>query len=93
MNLTAAYKLDCGLEPAVRFTYLNTDSGKVNANIQNRVPASGAHDNATTYYAGANYYFNKYVKLAAGVEYGHYFGSGDHADDSFAFRTMLQVSF
>lgn len=93
VNLTAAYKLDCGLEPAVRFTYLNTDSGKVNANIQNRVPASGAHNNATTYYAGANYYFNKYVKLAAGVEYGHYFGSGDHADDSFAFRTMLQVSF
>lgn len=93
VNLTAAYRLDFGLEPAVRFTYLNTDSGKVNANIQNRVPASGAHDNATTYYAGANYYFNKYVKLAAGIEYGHYFGGGAHADDSFAARSMLQVSF
>ena len=93
LNFTAAYRLECGLEPAVRFTYLNTDSGKVNANIQNRVPASGNHDNATTYYAGANYYFNKYVKLAAGFEYGHYFGQGAHADDSFSFRTMLQVSF
>ena len=93
VNLTAAYRLECGLEPAVRFTYLNTDSGKVNANIQNRVPASGDHDNATTYYAGSNYYFNKYVKLAAGFEYGHYFGRGAHADDSFSFRTMLQVSF
>ncbi|MGN0834562.1 MAG: porin [Candidatus Spyradosoma sp.] len=93
VNLTAAYRLECGLEPAVRFTYLNTDSGLVNANIQNRVPASGDHDNATTYYAGANYYFNKYVKLAAGFEYGHYFVGGTHADDSFSFRTMLQVSF
>lgn len=93
VNLTAAYRLECGLEPAVRLTYLNTESGVVNASIQNRVPASGNHDNATTYYAGANYYFNKYVKLAAGFEYGHYFGQGDHADDSFSFRTMLQVSF
>lgn len=93
VNLTGAYKFECGLEPAVRFTYLNTDSGKVNASIQNRVPQSGMHDNATTYYIGANYYFNKYVKLAAGYEYGHYFGGGRHADDSGAFRTMLQVSF
>lgn len=92
-NLTAAYKFECGLEPAVRFTYLNTNSGIVNANMQNRVPTSGNHNNATTYYLGVNYYFNKYVKLAAGYEYGHYFGGGVHADDSGAFRTMLQISF
>lgn len=91
VNLTAAYRFECGIEPALRFTYLNTDSGAVNADIQNRVPASGAHDNATTYYAGANYYFNKYVKLAAGIEYGHYFGNGN--DDSVAVRSMLQISF
>lgn len=92
LNLTAAYKLECGLEPAVRFTYLNTDSGAVNSSIQNRVPATMPNDNATTYYVGVNYYFNKYVKLAAGYEYGHYFGRGT-SDDSGAFRTMLQVSF
>lgn len=93
INLTAAYRLECGLEPAVRFTYLNTDSGIVNAETQTRVPASGNHDNATTYFVGVNYYFNKNVKLAAGYEYGHYFGKGSHADDSGAFRTMLQISF
>lgn len=93
LNLTAAYRFECGLEPAVRFTYLNTDSGIVNASTQNRVPASGAHDNATTYFLGVNYYFNKHVKLATGYEYGHYFGKGAHADDSGAFRTMLQISF
>lgn len=92
INLTAAYRLECGLEPAVRFTYLNTDSGIVSASTQNRVPATAYHDNATTYFIGANYYFNKYVKLAAGYEYGHYFGKGK-ADDSGAFRTMLQISF
>lgn len=93
VNLTAAYRFDCGLEPAVRFTYLNTDSGIVNANVQNRVPATMAHDNATTYFLGVNYYFTKYVKLATGYEYGHYFGKGAHADDSGAFRSMLQISF
>ncbi len=93
INLTAAYRLECGLEPAVRFTYLNTDSGIVNAQTQNRVPATVNHDNATTYFIGANYYFNKHVKLAVGYEYGHYFGRGKHADDSGAFRTMLQISF
>jgi len=94
LALTAAYRFEYGFEPAVRFTYLNTDSGAVNANIQNRVPDSGGHNNATTYYAGVNYYFNKYVKLAAGYEYGHYFGGGTtRSADSGAFRTMLQVAF
>ncbi len=93
VNLTAAYRFECGLEPAVRFTYLNTDSGLVSANTQNRVPATGGHNNATTYFVGVNYYFNKYVKLATGYEYGHYFGKGAHADDSGAFRSMLQISF
>lgn len=95
LNLTAAYRLDNGFEPAVRFTYLNTDSDcSVNASIQNRVPATLGNDCATTYYVGVNYYFNKYVKLAAGYEYGHYFGgAGRTSDDSGAFRTMLQVSF
>lgn len=92
INLTAAYRFECGLEPAVRFTYLNTDSGIVNAKTQNRVPATADHANATTYFIGANYYFNKHVKLAAGYEYGHYFGKGK-ADDSGVFRTMLQISF
>lgn len=92
--LTGAYRFENGLEPAVRFTYLNTDSGAVNAKIQNRVPDSGGHNNAATYYVGANYYFNKYVKLAAGYEYGHYFGGGaTRSADSGAFRTMLQVAF
>lgn len=93
VNLTAAYLLECGLEPAVRFTYLNTDSGIVGANTQNRVPATGGHNNATTYFLGVNYYFNKHVKLATGYEYGHYFGKGAHADDSGAFRSMLQILF
>ena len=92
INLTAAYRFECGLEPAVRFTYLNTDSGIVSASTQNRVPATDGHNNATTYFLGANYYFNKHVKLAAGYEYGHYFGKGAHADDSGAFRSMLQIS-
>lgn len=92
VTLTAAYKLECGFEPAVRFTYLNSDSGQVKSSLQNRVPATDEYDNATTYYVGVNYYFNKYVKIAAGYEYGHYF-SGKTSDDSGAFRTMLQVSF
>ncbi len=93
VNLTAAYRFECGLEPAVRFTYLNTDSGIVGANTQNRVPKTDGHNNATTYFLGVNYYFNKHVKLATGYEYGHYFGKGAHADDSGAFRSMLQISF
>lgn len=93
VNLTAAYRLECGLEPAVRFTYLNTDSGIVNAKTQNRVPATANHDNATTYFLGVNYYFDKHVKLAVGYEYGHYFGKNKPADDSGAFRTMLQITF
>lgn len=92
VTLTAAYKLECGFEPAVRFTYLNSDSGCVKSSLQNRVPETDGYDNATTYYVGVNYYFNKYVKIAAGYEYGHYF-SGKTSDDSGAFRTMLQVSF
>lgn len=94
LALTAAYKLENGFEPAVRVTYLNTESGAVNAKIQNRVPDSGNFNNATTYYVGANYYFNKYVKISGGYEYGHYFGGGNvKAADSGAFRTMLQVAF
>lgn len=93
VNLTAAYRFENGFEPAVRFTYLNTDSGIVNASSQNRVPATPGHNNATTYFLGVNYYFTKYVKLAAGYEYGHYFGKGTHADDSGALRSMLQISF
>lgn len=94
LNLTATYRFENGFEPAVRVTYLNTDSGAVNAKIQNRVPDSGGFNNAATYYVGVNYYFNKYVKIAGGYEYGHYFGGGNvDAADSGAFRTMLQVSF
>ena len=94
VNLTGTFRFDNGFEPALRFTYLNTDSGCVNASVQNRVPDSGGFNNAATYYAGVNYYFNKYVKLAVGYEYGHYFGGGRVSSaDSGAFRTMLQVSF
>lgn len=94
VNLTGTFRFDNGVEPALRFTYLNTDSGCVNASVQNRVPDSGGFNNAATYYAGVNYYFNKYVKLAVGYEYGHYFGGGRVSSaDSGAFRTMLQVSF
>ena len=94
VNLTGTFRFDNGFEPALRFTYLNTDSGLVNASVQNRVPDSGGFNNAATYYAGVNYYFNKYVKLAVGYEYGHYFGGGRVSSaDSGAFRTMLQVSF
>ena len=94
VNLTGTFRFDNGVEPALRFTYLNTDSGCVNASVQNRVPDSGGFNNAATYYAGVNYYFNKYVKLAVGYEYGHYFGGGSVSSaDSGAFRTMLQVSF
>ena len=94
VNLTGTFRFGNGFEPALRFTYLNTESGLVNANVQNRVPSSGGFNNAATYYAGVNYYFNKYVKLAVGYEYGHYFGGGSVSSaDSGAFRTMLQVSF
>ena len=94
VNLTGTFRFGNGFEPALRFTYLNTESGLVNANVQNRVPSSGGFNNAATYYAGVNYYFNKYVKLAVGYEYGHYFGGGRVSSaDSGAFRTMLQVSF
>lgn len=94
VNLTGTFRFGNGFEPALRFTYLNTESGLVNANVQNRVPDSGGFNNAATYYAGVNYYFNKYVKLAVGYEYGHYFGGGRVSSaDSGAFRTMLQVSF
>lgn len=94
VNLTGTFRFDNGFEPALRFTYLNTDSGCVNASVQNRVPDSGGFNNAATYYAGVNYYFNKYVKLAVGYEYGHYFGGGRVSSaDSGTFRTMLQVSF
>ncbi len=92
VNATATYLFDCGFEPAIRFTYLNTDSHLVNADIQNRVPTTNLHDNATTYYFGANYYFNKYVKLSAGYEIGHYFGY-TASEDSGTFRAMLQFSF
>ena len=94
VNLTGTFRFGNGFEPALRFTYLNTESGLVNANVQNRVPSSGGFNNAATYYAGVNYYFTKDVKLAVGYEYGHYFGGGSVSSaDSGAFRTMLQVSF
>lgn len=93
LNLTAKYRFPCGFEPAVRFTYLNTDSGVVKTSIQNRIDTSEGHDNATTYYIGANYYFGKYVKLASGYEYGHCFGGGSGQVDYGAFRSMLQISF
>lgn len=93
VNLSAAYRFPCGFEPTVRFTYLNTDSGVVNASTQNRVPSSSGHNNATTYFIGANYYFGKHVKLANGYEYGHYFGGNAGQADSGAFRSMLQIVF
>lgn len=93
LNLTATYKLDCGIEPAFRFTYLNTDSGKVNASTQKNVPANPETDNAYTIYAGANYYFNKHVKVAAGYEVGHLYGGAAHDATYGAFRTMLQMKF
>lgn len=93
VNLTAAYRFPCGFEPTVRFTYLNTDSGVVNASTQNRVPASSGHNNAATYFIGANYYFGKHVKLANGYEYGHYFGGNAGQADSGSFRSMLQIVF
>ncbi|MCD8284464.1 MAG: OprO/OprP family phosphate-selective porin [Opitutae bacterium] len=92
LNLTATYRMENNFEPAIRFTYLNTESGLVNANTQNRVPDSGDHNCAATYYFGVNYYFNKYVRASAGYEFGHYFGNGG-SDSSGAFRTMLQISF
>lgn len=95
INLTAAYKLDCGLEPAFRFTYLNTSDGNVKANYQKNVPTSDGYNNAYTAFAGVNYYFNKNVKLAAGYEYGRLFGGNDlHSAAEFsAVRTMLQIKF
>ncbi|MCR5183174.1 MAG: OprO/OprP family phosphate-selective porin [Opitutales bacterium] len=94
LNLTATYKLDCGIEPAARLTYLHTNSGLVNANLQNRVPTNDAgNDMAYTAYLGANYYFNKHVKIAAGYEIGHLYGGARNNHDYGALRTMLQMKF
>lgn len=91
---TIAYRLENDLEPVVRATYLNAHTGAygVKTGLQNHTPTSGGLPNATSYYVGANYYVNKYVRLSAGYEYIHTFGHGTHADSN-CVRTQLQVSF
>ena len=89
-----AYRIDEHWEPVARATYLNahTPAYGVKTSLQNHNPTSGGLPNATSYYLGANYYLNKYVKISAGYEYVHTFGNGTHADSN-CLRTQCQVSF
>lgn len=91
---TVAYRLENDFEPVVRATYLNAHTGAygVKTSLQNHTPTSAGLPNATSYYFGANYYVNKYVKISAGYEYVHTFGNGTHADSN-CFRTQVQVAF
>lgn len=91
---TVAYRIDDNWEPVVRATYLNahTEAYGIKTSLQNHNPTSGGLPNATSYYLGANYYVNKYVKISAGYEYIHTFGHGTHADSN-CFRTQCQIAF
>lgn len=89
-----SYRLENGIEPVLRFTRFNTKTvnGGIHAGYAANVPATNKHSNAATYYVGANYYVNDYVKISAGYEYGHYFGT-TKSEDSNTFRTQIQIGF
>lgn len=87
-TLTAAYKVTDELEPVIALGYLNGDGrGFKSSLVRDSVAASGSYDQATSVYAGLNWYITpKSLKLSAGAEWAS-FGGRENSSTASATNT------